>query len=126
VQKEVAGRITAAPGSKDYSSLSVLCSWAYKAEKIADFPGSFFWPRPDVDSRALLLLPRDDFPRCEKPQDFFRITRAAFSSRRKTIKNNLQPLLGDEGIARLGKFQTERAEDLSADDFLRITESMRN
>jgi 16S rRNA (adenine1518-N6/adenine1519-N6)-dimethyltransferase len=125
LQKEVAARVAAVPGSKEYSSFSALCAWAYEVKKIADFPGGFFWPRPGVDSRALLLLPRDDFPRCGNPQDFFRVTRAAFSSRRKTIKNNLHPLIGEEELARLGFPPEARAENLSVNDFLRIAEALR-
>jgi 16S rRNA (adenine1518-N6/adenine1519-N6)-dimethyltransferase len=126
VQKEVAERMTAEPGTKNYSSFSVLCSWAYRAKKIADFPGAFFWPRPDVDSRALVLSSKEDFPRCKEPRAFTRVTRAAFSSRRKTLKNNLSALFGsrvDEILERCAISPAERAENISADDFARLSDA---
>jgi 16S rRNA (adenine1518-N6/adenine1519-N6)-dimethyltransferase len=122
VQKEVAERMTSLPGSKNYSSLTVLCSWAYTIKKIADFPGSFFWPSPAVDSRALLFVPNGSFAadgaRSEALQ---RVTRAAFSSRRKTIKNNLLALCGAQTEAlleRCGINPQTRAENLPVEDFL--------
>jgi 16S rRNA (adenine1518-N6/adenine1519-N6)-dimethyltransferase len=117
VQKEVAERMTSHPGDEEYSSLTVLCSWAYTIKKIADFPGSFFWPRPAVDSRALLLVPNGSFAADgTRPETLRRVTRAAFSSRRKTIKNNLLSLCGAQTEALLeqcGVNPQTRAENLS-------------
>ena len=123
VQKEVAARMTSLPGSKDYSSFTVLCSWAYTVKKIADFPGSFFWPSPAVDSRALLLVPNDNFARDVEARVLTRVIRAAFSSRRKTIKNNLLALCGAQTEALLGRCGIDaqtRAENLPVEDFLRL------
>ena len=74
VQKEVAKRMTAKPGTEDYSSFSVLCSWAYDINNVIDLAGTNFWPKPNVDSRAVL---------------FTKMQRSLFSSRRKNVKNNL-------------------------------------
>jgi 16S rRNA (adenine1518-N6/adenine1519-N6)-dimethyltransferase len=128
VQKEVAQRMAASPGTKEYSAFSVLCSWAYTVQKAADFPPSFFWPRPDVDSRAVILTPVPDFPRCSDTKMFVRMIHAAFSSRRKTIKNNLIVLCGSADNAQklldAGSVDANlRAENLSADDFLRLFEN---
>jgi 16S rRNA (adenine1518-N6/adenine1519-N6)-dimethyltransferase len=123
VQKEVAERMTSLPGSKDYSSFSVLCSWAYSVKKIADFPGSFFWPSPAVDSRALLLLPNGNFTPDIEAYALTRIVRAAFSSRRKTIKNNLLALCGSQTETLLescGINPQTRAENLCVKDFLKL------
>ncbi|MBO7135805.1 MAG: ribosomal RNA small subunit methyltransferase A, partial [Spirochaetaceae bacterium] len=53
VQKEVAQRMSAKPGSEDYSSFSVLCQWAYDVTPLMDLGGGSFWPKPNVDSRAV-------------------------------------------------------------------------
>ena len=55
-----------------------------------DLSGSNFWPKPNVDSRAVLLTPKDDWPGCANPKLFVKLSRALFSSRRKTVRNNLQ------------------------------------
>jgi 16S rRNA (adenine1518-N6/adenine1519-N6)-dimethyltransferase len=126
VQKEVARRMDANPGEKDYSAFSVICRWAYLMETAADFPPSFFWPQPEVDSRAVLLQARPDFPRCADPALFSRIVHRAFSSRRKTIKNNLAPLFGVETtrlLSETGIDENRRAETLGVEDFLRLSQS---
>ena len=89
VQKEVAKRMTAKPGTEDYSSFSVLCPWAYDIKNVADLAGTNFWPKPNVDSRAVLFTKKEGFPDCENPKLFCKMQRALFSSRRKNVKNNL-------------------------------------
>lgn len=89
VQKEVAKRMTAKPGTEDYSSFSVLCSWAYDINNVIDLAGTNFWPKPNVDSRAVLFTKKEGFPDCENPKLFCKIQRSLFSSRRKNVKNNL-------------------------------------
>ena len=89
VQKEVAKRMTAKPGTEDYSSFSVLCSWAYDIKNVADLAGTNFWPKPNVDSRAVLFTKKEGFPDCENPKLFCKMQRSLFSSRRKNVKNNL-------------------------------------
>ena len=95
VQKEVAQRMAAQPGSSDNSSLSVLCNWAYDVKPLMDLSGSSFWPKPNVDSRAVLLTPKADWPACNNPKLFVKMQRALFSSRRKTVRNNLQGFLSN-------------------------------
>lgn len=89
VQKEVAKRMTAKPGTEDYSSFSVLCSWAYDINNVIDLAGTNFWPKPNVDSRAVLFTKKEGFPDCENPKLFYKMQRSLFSSRRKNVKNNL-------------------------------------
>ncbi len=89
VQKEVAKRMTAKPGTEDYSSFSVLCSWAYDINNVIDLAGTNFWPKPNVDSRAVLFTKKEGFPDCENPKLFCKMHRSLFSSRRKNVKNNL-------------------------------------
>ena len=89
VQKEVAKRMTAKPGTEDYSSFSVLCSWASDINNVIDLAGTNFWPKPNVDSRAVLFTKKEGFPDCENPKLFCKMQRSLFSSRRKNVKNNL-------------------------------------
>ena len=93
VQKEVALRMCAKPGTEQYSSLSVLCNWAYDVKPLMDLSGANFWPKPNVDSRAVLFTKKEDFPLCNEPFYFIKLQRALFSSRRKTVRNNLQCFL---------------------------------
>ena len=87
VQREVALRMAARPGSADYSSFSVLCSSVYKISPLLVIKGSSFYPVPRVDSQGVRL---DLLPQKEKlPRLFYPLVRSLFSSRRKTIKNTL-------------------------------------
>lgn len=99
VQKEVAIRMAAKPGTADYSSFSVLCQWAYDIAPIMDLAGGCFWPRPHVDSRALCMTKKADFPACKSPEHFMKIQRSLFVSRRKTVKNNLATFYNDTAKA---------------------------
>jgi 16S rRNA (adenine1518-N6/adenine1519-N6)-dimethyltransferase len=87
VQREVALRMAAAPGSADYSSFSVLCSSVYKVKLLRVIKASSFYPAPRVDSQGVLmdLIPRQE----KKPKLFYPLVRSLFSSRRKTLRNTL-------------------------------------
>jgi 16S rRNA (adenine1518-N6/adenine1519-N6)-dimethyltransferase len=87
VQKEVALRMAAPPGSKNYSSISVLCSSAYKIKPLMTLKGASFYPPPHVDS-AVLCFERKSNP-AQAPL-FYPLVRALFASRRKTVVNNLE------------------------------------
>ena len=87
VQKEVARRMTAAPGSADYSSISVLCASAYSAKIIMTLKGQSFYPVPHVDSAVVRFERLPDAPL--PPPLFYPLIRPLFLSRRKTIANNL-------------------------------------
>lgn len=90
IQKEVADRILAEPGTKDYGSLSIFCQYAARIERVLKVPAGAFFPPPKVDSTVIRLSPRTE-PAVEvqNPQTFFRLVRAAFSQRRKTLSNCL-------------------------------------
>jgi len=127
VQKEVAVRMSAKPGSEDYSSLSVLCQWAYDVKPLMDLGGGNFWPRPNVDSRSVLLTKKDNFPECKNPQLFVKMQRALFSSRRKTVRNNLSNFLknNDKALAYLDKAgidHMKRAEVLTIPELLKLSD----
>jgi 16S rRNA (adenine1518-N6/adenine1519-N6)-dimethyltransferase len=86
VQREVALRMAAAPGSADYSSFSVLCSSVYKVKPLRIIKASSFYPAPRVDSQGVLM---DLLPQSKKPKLFYPLVRSLFSSRRKTLRNTL-------------------------------------
>ncbi|AEF81618.1 16S rRNA (adenine(1518)-N(6)/adenine(1519)-N(6))-dimethyltransferase RsmA [Leadbettera azotonutricia] len=89
VQREVAQRIMAKPGSSDYSSFSVLCASAYKLSPLMVLKGASFYPPPKIDSQGVRFDLLDEAERNSYPNLFQPLTRALFSSRRKTIRNNL-------------------------------------
>lgn len=134
VQKEVALRMAAKEDTADYSSFSALCRWAYDVKTICDLGPANFWPRPNVDSRAVLFLKKENFPDCENPALFLKTLRAIFSSRRKTVKNNLQkflPSLGlgqkdaaDEVLKKAGIAPSARAEALDVKRMLLLSDAL--
>jgi len=135
VQKEVALRMAASAGSSDYSSLSVLCASAYRAEPLMLIRPSSFYPQPNVDSMGILLEKRSsDFP--PVPAIFYSLVRSLFASRRKTVKNNLvnftssflkdSPDLCGKVLSESGLTGNERAEDLEIEVFLSLAKSIEN
>lgn len=106
VQKEVAQRICAAPGSGDYSAFTVLCNYHAQPELLFDVPASCFFPQPKVTSAVVCLKVRTEPPaELLDEHTFFRTVRAAFAQRRKTLLNALS-----SGFSELGK--SELAETL--------------
>lgn len=127
VQKEVAQRMCAKAGSEDYSSFSVLCNWAYDIKPVLDLNGNNFWPKPNVDSRAVIMTPKEKFPCCKEPEHFCKLQRALFSSRRKNVRNNLTGFIknNDKALEYLEKAQidpTLRAEVLSIEQILHLSD----
>ncbi len=139
IQKEVAQRMTAKPGTEDYSSFSVLCQWAYDVAPVMDLAPGCFWPRPNVTSRAVVLNKKEKWPQCDAPEVFLSLLRGLFSSRRKTVKNNfsawlaLSPYLPQGGnpddLARellqtAGIDPSSRAETFELQVFLRLADTV--
>ncbi len=127
VQKEVALRMAAKPGTSDYSSFSVLCQWAYDITPIMDLSGGSFWPRPNVDSRSVLFTRKENFPNCKSPEHFMKIQRSLFVSRRKTIKNNLSKFYSssekaEEILEKAGIDASVRAEKLGIETLLHLSD----
>ncbi|HXP86035.1 MAG TPA: 16S rRNA (adenine(1518)-N(6)/adenine(1519)-N(6))-dimethyltransferase RsmA [Bryobacteraceae bacterium] len=92
VQSEVAQRLAAAPGSRDYGYLSVLAQVHAQVEVLFDVPRTAFRPPPKVDSTVVRLEPRDpagDFGIAD-PKEFLRFASACFRHKRKTLRNNLR------------------------------------
>ena len=127
VQKEVAQRMCAKPGTSDYSSFSALCQWAYDVKPLLDLAGGNFWPKPNVDSRAVVFTKKADFPCCKNPELFIKMQRALFSSRRKTVRNNLSQFLKNNDLAvscleKAGIDIMKRAEVLTLPELLNLSD----
>jgi len=105
LQKEMARRLTAGPGTKDYGRLAVALSLWMRVRLVLDVPPSAFHPRPKVDSAVVALspVPAETEPRVS-PEALGRFTAKCFAARRKTLANNLIPAYGrEEALAALGR-----------------------
>lgn len=132
VQKEVADRIVAPPGSKAYGILSIAVQISAKVTKIREVSPEDFWPAPKVKS-AVIRLDFRPYPELEvSKKDFFRVVKAAFSQRRKTLGNSLTGGLGlkkEEVIKALQTaeiLESRRAETLSIEEFQVLTKAFLN
>jgi 16S rRNA (adenine1518-N6/adenine1519-N6)-dimethyltransferase len=124
-QREVALRITAAPGSKTYGRLSVLAGWRSKARILFDIAPSAFVPPPKVTSSLVELVPRSEPLACASSL-LQRVTEAAFGQRRKMLRQSLKSLGGDplELLAATGIAPTERAEDIPVEGFVALARAL--
>ncbi|MEE2692303.1 MAG: 16S rRNA (adenine(1518)-N(6)/adenine(1519)-N(6))-dimethyltransferase RsmA [Pseudomonadota bacterium] len=120
-QKEVADRILAAPGSKTYGRLSVIAQAASRPSRAFDLPARAFTPPPKVDSSVLVFSPLS--APLVNMAALERLTQAAFSQRRKMLRQSLKSLWGGEVEARLeraGVKATDRAENVSVQKFIEL------
>ena len=132
VQKEVAQRIAAAPGSPDYSAFTVFCQYYAEPKLLFDVPAHCFLPQPKVTSAVIQLKVRKE--RTWDIQDtdiFFRTVRASFAMRRKKLSNGLAsgfPELGKSGAAEVieaaGFDANVRGETLGIPEFARIANAI--
>ena len=119
-QKEVADRIIAKQGSKNYGRLSILTNWLTKSKKLFDIPSEAFIPRPKITSSVIQLKP------LHKPlydvsfESIEKITQMAFSQRRKMIKTSLKKVNGQIILRELNISPNLRPENLSIIDFCKI------
>ena len=128
VQKEVAQRIAAKPGTADYSAFSVFCQFYAQPELLFDVPAHCFMPQPKVTSAVITLRVRKELPwEVEDKDIFFRTVRASFAMRRKKLQNGLAagfPELGKQGagevIAACGLSENVRGETLDIPGFVAI------
>jgi 16S rRNA (adenine1518-N6/adenine1519-N6)-dimethyltransferase len=134
LQKEVADRISAKPGTKDYGSLSIAIQYYTEAEVVMVVPKTVFVPQPNVDSAVIRLTKR------EKPavqvinEDFFfQVTKASFAQRRKTLLNNLTSGLPEgkqkkdeilEALHSVGIDPSRRGETLSLEEFAKLADAL--
>lgn len=123
MQKEVAERISASPGSKDYGVLSVITQLYCEVDYLFSVSRSCYMPSPKVDSAVVRLWPKEEQDRVVIP-----VVKAAFSSRRKTIQNSLRNVYTPNQVSRAlesaGIQPTRRAETLSLEEFRRLAEAI--
>ncbi len=134
MQKEVAARLLASPGSKDYGRLTLAVRYAADVRHGFDIPPSCFTPRPEVDSSALLLTfhPAGSL-RSEEESFLFDLIKIAFSQRRKTLLHLLSrdPRVGldrsrlEKIFASLGLSPKVRGEELLLKDFLALAKELK-
>ncbi|MBO2536725.1 16S rRNA (adenine(1518)-N(6)/adenine(1519)-N(6))-dimethyltransferase RsmA [Rummeliibacillus suwonensis] len=134
MQKEVADRISATPGTKAYGSLSIAVQYYMNAEVVMTVPKTVFMPQPNVDSAVLRLTRREELPVRVIDESFlFEVVRSSFAQRRKTILNNLQSQLpnGKEkkeyilsALAEVNIEPTRRGETLSIVEFGQLADAL--
>ena len=132
VQKEVALRIIAKPGTANYSAFTVFCQYYAQPEILFDVPAHCFMPQPKVTSAVVKLNVRKELPWEILNQDtFFRTVRASFAMRRKKLQNGLAagfPELGKEGagavIAECGFDENVRGETLDIAGFAKLANAI--
>jgi 16S rRNA (adenine1518-N6/adenine1519-N6)-dimethyltransferase len=141
VQKEAGLRMISSPGTKDYSSYSVLCSSVCKSKLAFDLGSSSFWPAPRVTSSVVRMERRKSPLAADDRMGFSAFVRAGFSSRRKTLRNNLrgaspalagilgEAMLSDESLgevlAALGIRADVRAEALRPEELAAVYEALK-
>lgn len=134
MQKEVADRLAAEPGGKDYGSLTVAVQYYCHVQKVLSVPQTVFVPRPNVDSAVVRLTKRDQ-PVAEVTDEsfLFEVVRAAFAQRRKTLYNNLRSRFFskadqvklNELLERCGIEPTRRGETLTIEEFAALANELK-
>lgn len=124
LQKEVVDRMTAAPGSKTYGRLSVTTGLLLHSEKLFDVPPGAFSPAPKVTSSVVKLRPRQDVDKSLDRHVFGKIVKAAFSQRRKTIRNSLSEWASAEKLEELGIDPKQRAEQLDIQTYIHLARNL--
>lgn len=135
IQKEVASRLQAEPGEKSYGSLSIAVQYIAEAKIVMTVPKTVFVPQPNVDSAVIRLDVRPE----KKVQVvdeafFFKLVRASFAQRRKTLMNNLINNLYDKDqkehllsiLEKVGIDPGRRGETLSIEEFARLSDALSN
>jgi len=121
LQKEVVERMVAEPGESDFSRISVMLQYRFHIEWLIDVPPESFDPPPKVQSAVVRLIPKDVAELNAKNMvKLSQVVLAAFSQRRKMLRNTLKGVLSDVGFAELGIDPTRRAEDIPVADYVRI------
>ncbi len=136
IQKEVAERLTATPGTKEYGVLTLRTQFYFSVKKLFKVPPHLFRPKPNIDSLVVKLIPRSKILDLEDEKLFWRLVKLGFQARRKTLRNNLLNLLSKSEINRLSvmlesqeetdqkKYRSfslsARGETLDEKDYLRL------
>jgi 16S rRNA (adenine1518-N6/adenine1519-N6)-dimethyltransferase len=130
VQREVADRLLAPPGTRDYGVLSVLVGHTAAVDRLLSLPSGAFRPAPKVESTLVRLRFHGDDPVARNRQSFEELVRSVFTRRRKTLANALQAYRGlekpaiDAALARAGLDGTLRPERLTISEFVRLSDAL--
>lgn len=131
VQREVARRICAGPGTGDYGAFSVYCQYHTRPELLFEVPPECFIPAPKVTSAVVRMVPRLPPAEVDDPGHFFQVVKAAFALRRKTLLNSLS-LSGpytkqalSQALERCGLPGNVRGEELSIPQFAQLSRALR-
>jgi 16S rRNA (adenine1518-N6/adenine1519-N6)-dimethyltransferase len=124
LQKEVVERMVAAPGTADYGRLSVMLQYRFAMALALRVPPGAFTPPPKVDSAVVRMAPLGEGrPRARDEQLFANLVGAAFSQRRKTLRNAARSWVGEEAFARAGVDPGRRGETLSVGEFIALADA---
>lgn len=122
LQKEVVERMVAAPKTNDYGRLGVMLQYFFDMEMLIEVPPESFDPAPKVDSAVVRMIPQkgrigeaDDF------EHFSMLVKAAFTQRRKTIRNNLKEIASDEDLSAVGINPQDRAEHIAPELYVKLS-----
>ena len=136
MQKEVGERLNAQVGTKAYGSLSIVTQYYTETRKVLAVPKAVFMPQPNVDSIVVKLMQRETpLVSVDDEETFFKLAKAAFAQRRKTIYNNYQNFFRDgkkhkesilKWLEQTGIDPKRRGETLSIQDFARLYEEKKN
>ncbi len=122
LQAEVVDRLVAEPGSKTFGRLSVMAQYYCDVDKLLEVPPSAFYPQPKVDSAIIRLIPHQLNPYPSVAwSDLEKLVACAFGMRRKTLANNLKPLLSAAQIAAIGIDPGLRPEQISVKQYGLLT-----
>lgn len=133
VQREMGQRMTAKPNNKNYSSFSILCQFACDVKEVGVLKPGSFYPVPGVASSIMVMTPHKRFRDIKNKEVFFKVTRELFSSRRKTIKNNINisPFLKRyvkdavlSAFERVNIDITKRAETISVEQYVELANEL--
>ena len=133
IQREVAQRICAQPGSKDCGAFSVYCQYYTAPELLFEVPPECFIPAPKVTSAVVRMVPRPAPAEVDDPDHFFRVVKGAFALRRKTLLNSLSSVFGGQlskeqlaqAISACGLPADVRGERLSIPQFAQLSRALR-
>ena len=127
IQKEVADRLSAKPGSREYGSITVFLNYYFNIKKEFEVSRNLFTPKPNVDSTVISLSKKEDKMNVKNREVFFKLIRDSFKFKRKTLRNNLKGYDLDKVAKVLEKYNLDlmvRAETLPLQVFVDISNNL--
>ena len=122
LQKEVVERMVAQPKTNDYGRLGVMLQYFFGMEMLIEVPPESFDPAPKVDSAVVRMIPvKHRIGKAEDFEHFTKLVKLAFHQRRKTIRNNLKELAGDDDLQAVGISPQDRAEHIAPEKYVELS-----